>query len=527
MTMLKLLVGAVFGAAVVLAQAAPSNSRLVLLDVIVNNDKGVVRGLTKDDFVVEDKGKKQAITLFDVTEVGKAATGTPLPAGVASNRLSRRGEVQMTATAILYDKVNSPSTADQAFVRTQVLRVLAGLKDTDHIGFYALGFTLQVVHDFDEEAAPLVRAAKALLASTTAPDAMPTTDKALFKALSDALSPMQTLSNQAQVNITYPAFRSIGRHFGGIAGRKNLIWITSRFPLTYGNSVDRRKNDQDEVDAFRNNLTEAGIALYPVDPGGTGASFNQGESAPVSNEGSLIGAQRNAAGTSSFNNISNSLSGNQAMQLFAEATGGRSYRNANDIAPALKEVLAMSEYTYTLGFYPDEKTLDGRVHELKVTLAKKPATEKAKASHRKQYVAWSPQNSASAPARPTMGELLEEPLLARSVGLLGVANQDPMSPTKQVIDLRISAADLRFDPKEASFTSAFDVAIAVEGQKPLGMKAYAPVLTAEQIRGVLQQGLDTREAVEAGAGPGVLRIVILDKNTGAAGSIRLPFGAAK
>lgn len=531
--MLKTIALFLTAAAAVSAQAPAmdtvlrSNTRLVLLDVIVNNDKGPVRGLAKEDFVLEDKGKKQTIALFDVTEPGKTPAAAPLQPGIASNRINSKGEQIGTATIILWDRINSASATDQAFARNQVLRLLAGLKETDHVGFYALGFTLQMVRDFDEDAAPLARVAKALQTSGTVPDSFSAEDKAMFKGLSDALSPMQQPNNQARVNITYPAFRSIGRHLGGIPGRKNLVWIASVFPLTYGNSLERRKNDQDEVDSFRNILTEANIALYTVDPGGTGASFNTSDAAPVANEGSLMpGSLRNQAGTSSINNTNNSMTGNQAFQFFSDATGGKSYRNANDIEPALREVITLSGYTYTLGFYPDEKTLDNKSHELKVSLAKKPATDKAKATHRKQYFAWGPKSPPEMQLKPTMEELLGDPLLSHAIGLMAVANPDPAKPGTQVIDLRITASDLRFESKGEQFSTAFDVAIAIEGQKVVSMKTFAPSLTAEARAQVLASGMDARETVEA-AGSGAFRIVVWEKATGAAGSLRVPFGGAK
>ncbi len=504
-----------------------SNSRLVVLDVVVNNDKGPVRGLTKEDFVLEDKGKKQTIALFDVTEPEKAAApGATLPQGVSSNRLNSRGPLPETVTVILYDRINSPSASDQAFVRAQVLRLLASLKETDHVGFYALGFTLQVVSDYDEDPAALARVAKALQTSGTVPPTFSAQDKVMFKVLSDALSPMQQPNNQARVNITYPAFRTIGRHLGGIPGRKNLVWIASVFPLTFGNSVERRKNDQDEVDAFRNTLTEANIALYTVDPGGTGASFNTSDAAPIANEGSMMpGALRNQAGTSSITNVGTSLTGNQAMQMFSDATGGKSYRNANDIEPALREVISLSGYTYTLGFYPDEKTLDNKTHELKVTFVKKPATDKAKATHRKQYFAWKTTNET--PLKTSLEEVLADPLLANSIGLMAVVNPDPAKAGTHVIDLRIAPGDLRFDQKADQFTSSFAVAIAIEGQKIVSMKNFNPSLAGDVMKQVLESGLDTREAIETDGAAGAFRIAILDRNTGATGALRVPFVATK
>jgi hypothetical protein len=307
------------------------------------------------------------------------------------------------------------------------------------------------------------------------------------------------------------------------------LWVASTFPLTYGNAVERRKNDQDELDGFRNHLTDSNIALYPVDPGGTGASFNQTDAAPVANEGSMLaGTMRNQAGTSSQNNTTTSLTGNQTMQLLADATGGKAYRNANDITPALREIISSGEYTYTIGFYPDAKTLDNKVHSLKVSLAKKPATEKAKATHRKQYFAWAPDSPAAVEFKPNMGELMEEPVLSTGVALLGVENADPAKPTTHALDIRVSAADLRFDQRGDKWVGAFDMAISLEGQKGASVKTYTPQLTAEQLTQVMTNGFDLRESIDVGTLPGgVFRVSLIDKTSGAAGGLRLPFGNAK
>jgi VWFA-related protein len=502
-----------------------SNARLVLLDVVVTNDKGPVRGLTRDDFIVEDKGKKQAITVFEVSDGSEAVPASPLPAGIYSNRINRLGQVQRSATVVLYDRINT-FALDQAFVRAQVLRLLAGLKETDRVGFFSLGFALQQVWDFNEDAAPLARVAKALLASGDPPAEFSAADKQLFKNLAEALSPMQQLQNQARVNITYPAFRTLARHLAGVPGRKNVLWVTSMFPLTFGNQVERRKNDEAEVEAFKNNLTEANITLYPVDPGGTGASFNQSEGAPVANEGSLMpGSMRNAAGTSSANNTPTSLTGNQTMLLLANATGGKAYRNMNDIEPALREVISSTDYSYTLGFTPDEKTLDNKVHELKVSLVKKPATEKARLTHRKQYLAWGPKAPPEARLAPSLEEIIADPVPATGVGLMAVVNADPAKPGVQVLDIRVSAADIQFQPQGDQWTARFDIAISVEGRPGASVKTYNPTVNSDLLRQILAGGMDVRESLEVGPGPGVFRISLLDAASGKAGALRVPFGA--
>jgi len=119
-------------------------TRLVQLDVVVLNDKTPVRGLTKEDFTLQDKGKPQPIAVFSVTEAHKAAKADPLPSNVSSNRMNNRGESTSTATVILFDKMNTPSTS-QVVARKETLALLSSLKDTDRVAFYSLDTDLAMV----------------------------------------------------------------------------------------------------------------------------------------------------------------------------------------------------------------------------------------------------------------------------------------------------------------------------------------------------------------------------------------------
>src|ERR1700689_5223532 len=101
-------ISALCAAALVLGQNTPTfqvGTRLVTVDVLVVSDKGAaVRGLTKEDFTLQDKGKTQTIAVFAVTDTSTAPAGkaTPLPPGVASNRISGGGGETRGATVILF-----------------------------------------------------------------------------------------------------------------------------------------------------------------------------------------------------------------------------------------------------------------------------------------------------------------------------------------------------------------------------------------------------------------------------------------
>jgi hypothetical protein len=126
-----------------------------------------------------------------------------------------------------------------------------------------------------------------------------------------------------------------------------------------------------------------------------------------------------------------------------------------------------------------------------------------------------------------MPELLEDPLVSNGVGLMAVVNPDPGKPGTQIIDLRVSATDIRMEPRGDKWVAAFDVAISIEGGKGASIKTYSPQFTADQAAGVLTSGMDLRESLDVGGTSGVFRISLLDKLSGASGSLRLPFTAAK
>jgi len=175
---------------------------------------------------------------------------------------------------------------------------------------------------------------------------------------------------------TSQALQTIARHLAGVPGRKNLVWVLSDFPLTYGEAVDRRTNYTDEIARAANTLTEANVAAYLMDPRGvtisgaaTSGSDSPGTTSPT--EGSLMPKGR---GATTAPPPAVGLCGSETVDAIAKATGGNTYHQTNDIGADVRKVMEEAEVAYTLGFYVDEKALDGKSHDLNVKLAKKAET---------------------------------------------------------------------------------------------------------------------------------------------------------
>ena len=498
-------------------------TRLVQVDVVVLNDKTPVRGLTKDDFTVQDKGKPQNIAVFSVSESHNAPKGDPLPANVSSNRMNNLGESTSGATVILFDKMNT-LPADQATARRQALNLLSTLKQTDHVAFYSLDTDLTMVQDFTGGAEHLANAAKAVSANQDT--AGSPEDQALLTALKNSLVTFQQgVDGSTRVNATMNAFRTIARHLDGLPGRKNLIWLTASIPFTYGTGADRRENDQAELDRMKRLMSESNVAVYAVDPRGAGASTTISTTTTDNNS---KGGRTLGTATSQANDTSvNTKAGTQGMQEISEDTGGKAFYNTNDLAGALREVLDTTEISYTLGFYVDDKSLDNKNHDLSVKLAKKPELSKATLHYRKSYAALNPQTLAQQQPHPPIGVLAADALDSSAVGIMAATAPSPNSPTLHLVQVKVDLGDLTLERKGDKWTGAFDLGLAMQGAgnkltTEVNVKTINISFTDDQLKQGLAAGLIVDNTVPSPAQPMRLRVVVQDKTSGAGGSVRIP-----
>jgi len=519
-----------------------AGTQLVQVDVAVTTDKGPVKGLTKDDFTLQDKGKPQTISVFAMSERGAdTAKASPLAPNVASNRINSSGESGQTATVILFDRLNIaevPSTSSsssssstgalsgaQARAARQVLEALASLKGTERIGLYSLFQDLKVVSDFTEDTQPLIEAAKRANASPQKTGATPA-EQALDARLRDVLATGYPLERAARAEITTKAFRAIARRMAGVPGRKSLIWITSSFPLTYGDDSNRRAESEAEVNNIANLLSDQNIALYSIDPRGSGTAFNQTSSSNSDDAPSGGGKGGKGGGAKGMKALDNSapgsgLSGVESMQLIASQTGGKSFINVNDIVPPIREVIDSAEVSYTLGFYVDDKALDGKKHDLSVKLSKKAETSSAKVSYRKSYFA------AAHREHPQMNELVADRLDANRIGVMAASAPAPNRPGIDAVQVRVDLKDLQFERRADKWFTSFDLALAIEsgGEPKVSVSPNSLSLSDDQLRQGLAGGVTIDNTVPAPDKAATLRIVVQDKANGEAGSVRIPLPA--
>jgi VWFA-related protein len=388
-------------------------TRLVTVDVVARDHHGnPVRDLKASDFqITEQAGShktQQQLASFRLLD--RALPQAPdlesaalkLPAGVFTNLVSTKS-LSAPPTILLVDGLNTDAPTELQ-VRQKMVHLLATAPSDVPMAVFLLGRELRLLQSFTTDSKLLRAAAERAmtLEATTlqAKDARddPTSHSSLLEEMagaegqgdtpggpptggrnSNALLAMRALQLQRfereqyadsmdiRVRMTLDALRVIARHVSGYPGRKNLIWLSSAFPLaitpdanlTMLAKFSGMRDYNEEFTVVASALTDAQIAVYPVDPRGmeTQALFDpesRGKSNPFSG-----GATLSRESTVRF-------STQESMQNIAEQTGGKVCLNNNDLAECVKRAIDDSSSYYELTYYPTDKNWHGEFRRISV-----------------------------------------------------------------------------------------------------------------------------------------------------------------
>jgi VWFA-related protein len=284
------------------SQAAPvptfhSTSRIVTLEISAKDKHGkAISGLKASDFQVFEhelgfRKEKQEQKIAFFREVDKKllaerdTSSLQIPAGIFTNLVTLQKN-PVPPTILLVDGLNTEMTA-QMQVHVQMVKMLHSLPSDVPVAVFLLGRGLKILQGFTTDPA-LLRTALAKAAMPTLgvgsqvdprddPDSLSTL-MGDMPVSETALSAIQSFEQEQYVSTmdmrvreTVTALISIAHHVAGYPGRKNLLWISSSFPVSLNadgsafNSFRSYENDMREVSAV---LADAKVAVYPIDPGG-------------------------------------------------------------------------------------------------------------------------------------------------------------------------------------------------------------------------------------------------------------------
>lgn len=517
-----------------------STTRLVQISIVAQDKKGdAVTDLTKDDFVITEKGKPQAITLFS-RESSAAVVRTPanqqaLPPNIFTNHVSQRNGSPSSATIILLDALNT-KIQDQSYAREQLIKFLKEqVKPQDRIALYSLGNNLRVLYDFTSDAGRLLAKLEKFSGRTTAElnvaeTPSDTGDADLDDFINNAEQTYKDFATTNRVRQTCAAMETIAGHVMRLPGRKNLVWISSSFPLSIGftddlvtaGSLNSRTRDKrlftEEVRRATQAMTQANIAVYPVDARGLTISADfTAERA----------GGRLRSGVPPRSGVRDIAENRDAMQVLADRTGGKAFFNTNDLNAAIRHAIDDSRVTYTVGFSPSDSQGDGKFHEIKVEVKRKGVQVR----YRRGYLDLPEHEPSEKEQQIIVRDAALSPLEGEQIGL--AARLDPAAggnPKERSVVVQIDVNDLHITPDQDRHVGRLEVDFVVldENDRVIGgEKTNLDLkLTPEKFARLQKDGAILTQKLTISEKAQKLKIIALDQRTGAVGSLGIPLTGA-
>ena len=570
-------------------------TRLVMLDVIVTGKDGKpITNLKPSDFIVEENGKKQKISVFSLQQPGPAAVKRA-DEHIYSNRTENAGPLAV----LLIDALNTP-VQNQMYARTLLLRYVASqLRADQPMAVYGLANNLIRLQDFTTDPQLLREAIEKFAPQslmTASGSINPRTSPALAtssvrqvdvvsaresganprpgikgkadignQVASDVIGALERFQQeqiatelQVRIGTTVAALRALASSLAGHPGRKNLIWVSASFPFSplpeeispvsqFNRAADPtappplpneiggvavasqiHNSFNDEIRRTTTLISDAQIAVYPVDARGLFGSQVTDASSPGVNAAGLLMLGHDFGTTVASSNASLIISQN-TMKDFASNTGGKVYINRNDIDHAVGLAASDGGTYYEIGYTPDKKKFDGGFRKIKVSLAQ----ADLRVRHRSGYFAFDTTKNTGKDRETVLANAIASDAPASLI--LFDAQVIPPAPASQAtVPVKFLVPSNSFNAEDAGngkrhiHLDFYAVAFSPEGKSVSNVgKTVDATLEADQFSQLQQQGLLLPMEVSLAPGDYRLRLAVRDNTTGYVGTVNVPLSLAK
>ncbi|MDP9172147.1 MAG: VWA domain-containing protein [Acidobacteriota bacterium] len=370
-----------------------SKVTLVLVPVVVRDRAGKpVGNLKQEDFQLFDKGKLQTIAKFSVEKsTGKAIPLAPAVEHSPDEKGSNPEALSIIApdhfVAYLFDDIHL-DFANLVQARDAAEKHLATtLKETDRAAIYTTSG--QTMLDFTDDRAKIHETLAALRIHPIARTSMqecPDLSFYMSNLIQNRHDPialraaeqetvvcmnLQTLAQAEtyvdsaaqrvisagthETRVTMSTLKDLVRRMAGMPGERLIVLVSPGF-------LRLDEHFQDETDiidrAIKNNVTISALdarGLYTDTP-------------DISKRAISLDAER----VKQQYDRESSRAEADIMAEFADGTGGTFFQNSNDLGAGFRELAAVPEVYYVIGFSPQNLKLDGGYHSLKVSVKSPP-----------------------------------------------------------------------------------------------------------------------------------------------------------
>jgi len=435
-----------------------------------------VADLTGGDFEIADQGKSQSVFFF-------RRPAEPSPPLAAQEYSNRPNGTMPQATAILFDLMNE-SDSNRVDAWHTLAKSIPQMDPRDAPFFYLLNLSGELVPVRGIASEPAAEAPR-----------LQTFQADLDKAVEAANRARPTgIDREDRTKRTYHELEVLANQLATLAGRRNIVWITSHMP-SITNSAPCSGDWVDcglYVAHTAVTLERDGVAVYPA---------------------SLSGVIDPDAGYD--------------LEQIALLTGGRTIFG-RPVREVLQQAAGDSANLYDLFYAPEASSWDNKFHRIRVTCKR----NGVKLQVKERYYALADSRSGQ--------QRQEEELQAayyRPADTSGIGLRVKVSPAANGIhlEIRVDVADLLLREQAGKYSGIVAVLISDRGAKeqsetglmyrPLGEPAESDLrvnLTKEERDSQMGSGLLISQDHAINAGVARVRVMVMDRNTNQVGSVTFP-----
>lgn len=528
---------------------------VVLVRVVARDSQGHAIGtLHKEDFRLFDKGKPQVITSFAVETPGSRSESSRATNSAANTAPEDEGKDKDAAVlperyaALLFDDLDL-SIQDILQSRSAAVNFLDALQPSDRVALFTTSGQGQV--DFTDDRAKLSQMLQILIPHPLVgniekcPDVSfyeadlivnrndsqafaAATEDTLHCAFQDDRTQYRAAQAVAQAaaqraltlgeESTIAAFRRLDeviRRMTVLPGQRTIVLVSPGFLETFATHESTEVIDR----ATRGNVLINAIdarGLYAIPPGGDIAS-------PVP-------IVVRTAGIRDMNRIAAQSAQTDVMRDLTSGTGGIFFHNRNDLGEGMRQLAAAPEFSYVLGFSPQNLKLDGSYHQLRVTLATK---EKYELQARRGYYAPKAANDPAEAARKDIEEAIfsQEEMRDLPVELQTQYFRKSEENASLAVLTRVDLKGLRFRKAEGRNRENLTVATAIfdeNGNLVTGNEKIVEMkLRDTTLERLERAGITVKSSFDVKPGTYMVRLVVRDSEAeqmaARSSAVKIPF----
>src|ERR1700734_1299382 len=343
------------------------DSDLVLTNVVVRDKKTgeVVRGLTANDFQIQENGKPQKIISFDFQSVDQAAPlneatingKSPTTIMGSMNRQGTSEQLRNHRLIVMFFDITSMQPEDLERAQDAARNYInKQMPPADLVAVVSLDQSLSLDQDFTANKQLLLNAVNAYSGTQGSGFQAGATSTTNQVEDTTAFTPDEQEYNDVNTDRELFAFEDIAHSLAYINEKKSLLYFSG------GIQRDGIEN-QASLHAAINASVRANMSIYSVDARGREAISPLGDAST----GSLRGTS-GYNGAALQNNLDSNFNTQEVMATLSSDTGGKAFFDSNDFSPAFQRIQQDTSAYYVIGFRSTDTAKDGRYRRLSIKI---------------------------------------------------------------------------------------------------------------------------------------------------------------